>query len=44
MKDVSLCKLTYETIFTIDIDEMFPKPLHRLKYASMYLNKTQYPA
>ena len=26
-----LWKLTSETIFTIDIDEMLPKPLHRLK-------------
>ena len=31
-------KLTCETIFTIDIDEMFPKLLNILKYASMYLN------
>ena len=26
-----LWKLTCETIFTIDIHEMLPKPLHRLK-------------
>ena len=41
MKHVSLCKLTCETIFMIDIDEMLPKLLHRLKYASIYLNKIQ---
>ena len=34
-------KLTCETIFMIDIDEMLPKLLHRLKYASIYLNKIQ---
>ena len=41
LKHVSLCKLTCETIFMIDIDEMLPKLLHRLKYASIYLNKIQ---
>ena len=41
MKHVSLCKLTCETIVMIDIDEMLPKLLHRLKYASIYLNKIQ---
>ena len=39
--DVALCKLTCETIFTIDIDQMLPKLLHRLKYSSKYLNKIQ---
>ena len=34
MKHVSLCKLTCKTIFMIDIDEMLPKLLHKLKYAS----------
>ena len=39
MKDVSLCKLTCETIFMINIDEMLPKLLNRLKYAALlYLN------
>ena len=33
MKHVSLCKLTCETIFMIDIDEMLPKLLHTLKYS-----------
>ena len=36
-KHVSLCKLTCKTIFMIDIDEMLPKLLHKLKYASIYL-------
>ena len=42
MKDVSLCKLTCETIFMDNIDEMLPKLLNRLKYDSLlYLNKIQ---
>ena len=39
--NISLCKLTCETIFMIDIDEMLPKLLHRLKHASIYLKKIQ---
>ena len=35
------CKLTCKTNFMIDIDEMLPKLLHKLKYASIYLKKIQ---